>query len=116
MTLPEMLVKLCTIYKFDPSAASIVLSYLPNGMYYGSACRYRAKFGQEKVVICKSIQATLDAVLVELEEGLHREVFSRFTAPVGEPTKQLEVKEEVKLIEGATAEVVKSEPEKKEGE
>src|SRR5215472_6472957 len=56
-------------YTYDPSAASITLSYLEDKKcWYASVCRYTASFGRGKETICTATGKTLDETILNLAQ------------------------------------------------
>lgn len=53
-------------YKSDPSAASLVISFLPTGNYYGSIIRYKKAFGGDKEVVAKFQHPLFESMLAGL--------------------------------------------------
>ncbi len=50
-------------FKADPSQASLTLSYLPNGKFYASICRYLQGGGRGKQVVCSAQGETLESCI-----------------------------------------------------
>ena len=51
-------------YQSDPSAASVVVSYLmEKEVWYVSVCRYKARYGEQKVVVCNAQDADLSVAI-----------------------------------------------------
>lgn len=64
----ETLSELC---KGDPSAPSVVISWLPDKqMWYLAVHRYLAPFGEGRVVVAKQISADLSLALSEIKSQI----------------------------------------------
>lgn len=73
MTLEELIRSLATKYSGDPSAPSVVLSYLADReRWYASAVRYCEKYGGAKVVVCNATSESLEGTLSSLASELDR--------------------------------------------
>lgn len=75
----EALIKaVCEKYRKDPSAPSVVSSWLAaERVWYASIVRYRSKYGEDKLVVCHAKDANLEATyrllcfefLKEIDQG-----------------------------------------------
>lgn len=73
MTLEDLIRQLVAKYSDDPSAPSVVLSYLADReRWYASAIRYCRRYGEGKVVVCNATGESLEAVLASLASELGR--------------------------------------------
>jgi hypothetical protein len=62
-TLELLLTVITDQWKGDPSAPGVTLSRLPNGLYYGSLCRYHGGFGNTREIVAKAQDADLGKVI-----------------------------------------------------
>ncbi len=72
-TVKSLLVAISTAYPNDLTSPGIVLSYLKNGLVYGSIVRYHAKYGENKQIVFSKQSESLGEVL----RGLSSELLNR---------------------------------------
>lgn len=73
MLLQELIQSVVLKYPDDPSAPSVVLSWLEDRQrWYASAVRYTEKFGRGKVVMCSATGESLEEALMLLASELYR--------------------------------------------
>jgi hypothetical protein len=68
-----LLQSLANIYPGDATAPGVTLGYIrPHGgkpeCYYGSICRYEGRLGEGRLVLYKSTQSTVKAVIKDLAQ------------------------------------------------